>query len=93
MRTTIAAVALATIIASPAFAQSYDPSVGSGNIAPQVSAPVYRSLPYVGAHGAYARVPHNAPLVGHSFNGNSRSFDPDPNIQFQLNRESEQGRW
>jgi hypothetical protein len=33
MNKLFAAVALATIIASPAFAQSYDPSVGSGNIA------------------------------------------------------------
>jgi hypothetical protein len=30
-----AAVTLATVIASPAAAQSFDPSVGSGNIAPQ----------------------------------------------------------
>jgi len=32
MKKLVAAVALATIIASPAFAQSFDPSVGSGNI-------------------------------------------------------------
>jgi len=91
MRTTIAAVALATIIASPAWAQSYDPSVGSGNIAAQVTGPRY--TPYVGAHGAYAQVPRGAPLAGRSFKANRRSFDPDPNIQFQLNRESQQGRW
>jgi len=30
----IAAVALATLVAFPAFAQSYDPSVGSGNVNP-----------------------------------------------------------
>src|SRR5262245_8270398 len=41
-----AAVALATIIASPAFAQSFDPSVGSGNIAHQPSDQ--------GTQGAYA---------------------------------------
>jgi hypothetical protein len=91
MRTTLAALAFATLIASPAVAQSYDPSVGSGNIAAQVTAP--RSTPYVGARGAYAQVPHGAPLAGHSFNRNRRSFDPDPNIQFQLNREAQQGRW
>jgi hypothetical protein len=33
MNKLFAAVALVTIIASPAFAQSFDPSVGSGNIA------------------------------------------------------------
>jgi hypothetical protein len=32
MNKLIAAVALATVVASPAFAQSYDPSVGSGNL-------------------------------------------------------------
>jgi len=37
---TLAAIVLATMIASPAFAQSYDPSVGSGNIAPQVATSV-----------------------------------------------------
>jgi hypothetical protein len=93
MRTTLAAVALATIIASPAFAQSYDPDLGSGNIAAQVTAPALRSTPYVGAHGAYAQVPHRGPVAGHSFNRNRGAFDPDPNIRFQLNRESEQGRW
>jgi hypothetical protein len=31
--------ALAAVIASPAFAQSYDPSVGSGNIVPPLSQP------------------------------------------------------
>src|SRR5215208_4693269 len=37
----VAALAIAMVIASPAFAQSYDPSVGSGNIAssPQRSRP------------------------------------------------------
>ena len=30
----IAAVALATLVATPALAQSYDPDVGTGNIAP-----------------------------------------------------------
>ena len=35
MNKLFAAVALAAVIASPAFAQSFDPSVGSGNIAYQ----------------------------------------------------------
>jgi hypothetical protein len=33
MNKLIAAVSFATVIAAPAFAQSFDPSVGSGNIA------------------------------------------------------------
>jgi hypothetical protein len=40
MKTIIAAAGLATLIAFPAFAQSYDPSVGSGNIAPRAQAQV-----------------------------------------------------
>ena len=52
----LAALAIATVIASPAFAQAYDPSVGSGNI---VSSP-YRSNPTVPGskpHNAYAQSP------------------------------------
>jgi len=52
----LAALAIATVTASPAFAQAYDPSVGSGNI---VSSP-YRTNPTVPngtAHHAYARSP------------------------------------
>jgi len=50
MNKLFAAVALATVIASPAFAQSFDPSVGSGNIVQQA--------PEQGALGAYARQLH-----------------------------------
>jgi hypothetical protein len=52
----VAALAIATVIASPAFAQSFDPSVGSGNIARSP----YRSSPSVAngnAHQAYAQKP------------------------------------
>ena len=37
MKEFIAAVAFATAVAAPAFAQSFDPSVGSGNIARQIT--------------------------------------------------------
>jgi hypothetical protein len=87
MKKTIVAAALATVIASPAFAQSYDPSVGSGNIAARISAPASRSR----ALDAYARVPHGAPAAVHSFTRGGT--DPDPNIRFQLNRASQQGQW
>jgi hypothetical protein len=52
----VAALAIATVIASPAFAQSFDPSVGSGNIARSP----YRNSPSVttsDAHRAYAQNP------------------------------------
>jgi len=44
------AVAFAGLVASPAFAQSYDPSVGSGNIAPQV-----KSDPALAAYAQHLR--------------------------------------
>jgi len=54
MKTLISAMALATLVASPAFAQSYDPDLGSGNITPPAYA---RSGPWVGsATGAFARI-------------------------------------
>jgi len=88
MKKAIAALALATAtaVASPAFAQSYDPSVGTGNIAPQVRVPQVKLDK--GARGAYAQVRHGA---AGGFTGGVT--DPDQNIRFQLNRESEQGRW
>ena len=49
MKKLIAAAAVATALASPAFAQSYDPDVGSGNIAPPLNAHAPR-----GAFHAYA---------------------------------------
>jgi hypothetical protein len=35
----VAAAALATIVAFPAFAQSYDPSIGSGNLGTTTGSP------------------------------------------------------
>jgi hypothetical protein len=54
---TVGAV-LATLVASPAFAQSYDPDLGSGNIAPRSDAPAYNYNWSVapGDQGAFARV-------------------------------------
>jgi hypothetical protein len=67
-----AALAIAAFIASPAFAQSYDPSVGSGNI---VSSP-YRSSPTVPdskPHGAYAHSPRAVQSPrGHTAPGRER---------------------
>ena len=37
MKKLFATVVFATVVAAPAFAQSFDPSVGSGNIARQVT--------------------------------------------------------
>jgi hypothetical protein len=102
-----ACLALAT---APAGAQAYDPSIGTGNIAP-VYATTGQPSTNVGARSAYAqytgaraaragaraaRVLMQMP-TSRAFNaadpGDSAAGDPDPNIRFQLHRESLQGRW
>lgn len=56
MKMLIAAVALATLVASPAFAQSYDPDLGTGNIVSWSDSTVStRNVPQSG-HDAFARV-------------------------------------
>jgi hypothetical protein len=92
-------VATALVVASPAFAQSYDPSVGSGNIAHAQSAPqtVYR-----GPEGAFARVapgathrraPSGAAQVPnyavYDEYGHYVGADPDPNVRLQLHRDAD----
>jgi hypothetical protein len=66
MKILFAAAALAILFASPAVAQSYDPDLGSGNVAvpsddPQVPSTVFSGTPNVayprpGSYGAYAQV-------------------------------------
>jgi hypothetical protein len=95
-------IALAATHASSA--QSYDPSVGTGNIVPFYgqTAPMLDSQSF---GSSYARVvPRGARAAGkmrastplwNLYNDESAAgaTDPDPNIRFQLNRESLQGRW
>jgi hypothetical protein len=53
-----AAAAFATLVASPALAQSYDPHVGSGNIVPRADAANYLRGPVQrDNYRAFARVP------------------------------------
>jgi hypothetical protein len=91
MNKLLTTVALLSVIATPALAQSYDPDLGSGNIAPaydtmtsQPSAKHVRHSP----RDAFARV-----SPGATETGSLTSTDPDPNIRFQLNREAEEGQW
>jgi hypothetical protein len=54
------AAVLATLVASPAFAQSYDPDIGSGNIAPNASIPSqggFGAYAWAPGYGAFAQVP------------------------------------
>ena len=53
MKTLIAAAVLATLVAPPAFAQSYDPDIGTGNIV-QWNSPT--AFPQQGGREAFARV-------------------------------------
>ena len=101
MKMLAAAVALAALVASPAFAQSYDPDLGTGNVAPTSDDPAYVAAPNQGAFGAFARVPegghtsrsHRAAAAVYDLQGNFYGADPDPNIRLQLRRESEEGEW
>ena len=88
MKKLITAAAFATVLVSPALAQSYDPDVGSGNIVPPAYAHAAPRAAHHSSLGAFARV--NPGVV--EPDGNV-ARDPDPNIQFQLNREAEEGEW
>jgi len=98
-------VAFAT---TPAAAQSYDPDIGTGNIVPyygqqpgpmpQDARNAYAKVPSGG--GRRVRTLSPAALRANASMGNAGrdpdgmvGTDPDPNIRFQLNRESLQGRW
>lgn len=59
MKKLITVAALATVLASPALAQSYDPDLGSGNIVRPFYAHARR-----GAHHAFARV-HRREVLRH----------------------------
>ena len=69
MKKILAAVALATLVAAPALAQSWDPDVGSGNIAP---APYGQNLNGANIYqhsrrgfSALARAPHRRAATSH----------------------------
>jgi hypothetical protein len=85
MKKLITAAVLATALAFPALAQS-DPNLGLGNIASPLSAPAPRTVRH--ASSALASGGGGTLL----WDGTVR-HDPDANIQFQLNREAEQGEW
>ena len=86
MKNLVTAIALATLVASPAFAQSYDPDLGTGNIAP---APYAQT---VSGASAFAQAPRGAVTSSQSNvvtdeNGHVQA-DPDLNIRSQLQREN-----
>ena len=84
MKKLITAAALATVLVSPALAQSYHPDIGSGNIVPSP----YAQAPRVAPHAAFARVNRGVVMPDGAV-----AQDPDRNIRFELNREAEEGEW
>lgn len=90
MRMFVAAAALATLIASPAAAQSYHSSVGSGNIAHP-----YSATPVAPIVQQRAAAPRGVARQGrlYLYSGDTVRNARDPNLEFQLHRESQQGEW
>lgn len=79
MKMLVAAVAFATLVASPAFAQSYDPDIGSGNVVPQVDAANYLRAPlYRGNQGAFAQVPSQSGQINHWPRYDAQGVDLNP---------------
>ena len=67
MKKVILAGAVVAALASPAFAQSYSPGYGSGNIAPNVTAAnpdgQFRYNSGIGSASAYAQAPTNEQMT------------------------------
>lgn len=88
MKKLVMSAALTTMLASPAFAQS-DANMFPKDVTASISTHAPRATRPTSAAaqrdslGAYGRAGGVATFYG----------DPDPNIQFQLNRESEEGVW
>ena len=92
----LAVMAVATALGSPALAQSYDPDLGTGNIAPAPTA----YMDTASGINAFAQAPraevkHNRTELNRSDavvneNGNVEA-DPDINIRSQLQREDNSG--
>ncbi len=99
MKKLLTIMAVLTVVATPALAQSYDPSIGSGNVVANPAAVGHQtaaSAVHQDARSAFARVLPGAsqsPSAAYDEQGNLVGTDPDPNIRFQLNREAEQGEW
>jgi hypothetical protein len=106
MKKLFATVALVTVLATPALAQSWDPDVGSGNIAPapygesQNGSSVYQNEGFNARAEAPRRVlrSHHAAKAKTSmkasdsvyFDGQNVGTDPDINVRAELQRDNEE---
>ena len=86
MNKLIVAAALVTAFVSPALAQA-----DANMMVRPVVAPASTNVPRAAYHSnARAAAPIPGAIV---MQDGSLATDPDPNIRFQLNRESEEGEW
>lgn len=105
MKKLLTTVALVTMLATPALAQSWDPDVGSGNIAPppygetETGASIYQNDGF----NARAEAPRHVtrshrshmsaqPKASKSvyFDGQKVGADPDRNVRAELQRDNEE---
>ena len=100
----LAAMAIATVIGSPALAQSWDPDVGSGNIAPapygetDTGASIYEHDGR--GFDAHAEAPRRSAKVYHSNKSRASNqvlddnqvvgADPDINVRSELMRDNKE---
>ena len=102
MKKLLSTIALVTVIATPALAQSWDPDVGSGNIAP---APYGENLNGSSVYqndgfNAQAEAPRQMRRAHHAaktkvsdsvyFDGQKVGADPDINVQSELQRDNKE---
>jgi hypothetical protein len=93
-----AVVALATLVATPALAQSYDPDLGTGNIAPAAYAAAqtegFQAMAQAPRHYAPARASSalQSDVVRDS-QGKVVGADPDINIRSELQRDNQDTEW
>jgi hypothetical protein len=104
MKTLLSTIALVTMLATPALAQSWDPDVGSGNIAPppygetESGASIYQNNGF-NARAEAPRAMHRdrshmkaQPKASKSvyFDGQKVGADPDVNVRAELRRDNEE---
>jgi opacity protein-like surface antigen len=94
MKKLIIGAAFAVLLASPAFAQAYDPNIGSGNIVSSpgdfASAPAFGAYAYAPAHGQRLRGIHAQAMAPDAVeqDGHNVGQDPDANVRLQLRRDA-----
>lgn len=98
MKKLLMGTALVALLASPAFAQSYDPGMGTGNIVPPPGGVFAGSTVGSNSYGFTARTHSNrtrgfdaqamAPAGDAVYaDGRNAGADPDPNVRLELQKD------